>query len=822
MLTPIHNPVLIMALAMGMFLVVPLLFERLRLPSIIGLILAGALVGPDGLNLLERDETIQLLGTVGLLYLMFVAGLELDLVGFIKHRTSSLTFGLLTFAFPMLLPLALIPFFDLSWAATILIGAIVASHTPIAYPIASRLGISKNPAITAAMGGTLVTDTLSLVVLAIVSSYVDGASSVQFWIIKFSLLAAFCFVVLQGLPRLGRWFFRYVGNQPIAQYAFLLTALFGTAFLAEELNSKDLIGAFLAGLALNRLVPDTSALMNRLQFVGNSLFMPFFLLSVGMLVDVQVLTDPTVWFLAAMLSVILLVGKGLAALVSQRLFNYSPAQGFLMLGMSLPQAAATLAVTFVGYDIGLFDESMINAVVVLIMLSCLLGPWLVERYGRKVGLESDLPAAALDTPQRLLIPIGTSRSSETLLDLAAMLREPGSSEALFPLAVVTNDDTVQSQVASAEKRLANTVMHAAGADVPTTPLVRIATNTVVGTLRAVSEQRISDVVMTLEPDQNSWLFGSALEQLLASSDCTVWAARLNAPVNTHKRAVLLLPPLSDHHPSYQQSIRALKLLANRLSMPLLGLVIQTGAERIARHFAAVKPDIEQTFETVSWDGLSTRLSKLDTSDLCVLFSFRRGSLTWTQALTRLEHSLIEGHIPGLPANSHQPAPFSLLVHYASEPNAAADLQVTNVPAALAAERVMCNVPESNLHDVIETLLQQEFVRTPERCTEALTCLFNDPTGFEVEVLPEALVAHARIDIPQTLMFLVTSTAQLTYHNQARQVAGLLLSPIDDPLERHHEELAAFANFLHEQGGRLCHAQSFQDLFQIPAVAATPS
>jgi hypothetical protein len=135
---------------------------------------------------------------------------------------------------------------------------------------------------------------------------------------------------------------------------------------------------------------------------------------------------------------------------------------------------------------------------------------------------------------------------------------------------------------------------------------------------------------------------------------------------------------------------------------------------------------------------------------------------------------------------------------------------------------MCNVPESNLHDVIETLLQQEFVRTPERCTEALTCLFNDPTGFEVEVLPEALVAHARIDIPQTLMFLVTSTAQLTYHNQARQVAGLLLSPIDDPLERHHEELAAFANFLHEQGGRLCHAQSFQDLFQIPAVAATPS
>ncbi|MEM7736691.1 MAG: hypothetical protein AAF267_12975, partial [Deinococcota bacterium] len=475
---------------------------------------------------------------------------------------------------------------------------------------------------------------------------------------------------------------------------------------------------------------------------------------------------------------------------------------------------------FVGYDIGLFDESMINAVVVLIMFSCLLGPWLVERYGRRVGLESDLPAATLDTPQRLLIPLDTELdtgySSNELIDLAAMLREPGSGEALFPLAVVTSDDTVQSQVASAEKRLAHTVMHAAGADVPTTPLVRIATNTVVGTLRAVSEQRISDVVMALGTDQRSWLFGSALEQLLASSDCTVWAARLNAPVNTHRRAVVVLPPLADHHPSYQQSVRALKLLANRLSMPLLGLVVQAGAERIARHFAAVRPEVEQQFETVTWDELGTRLGKLAASDLCILLSVRRGSLTWSQALTRLEQSLISGESTGSSIDVARKVPYSLLIHYASEPNE--NLQVTNVPAALTAERVLCGVPESSLHTVIERLLQQEFVQTPERCTETLACLFNDPKGFEVEVLPDAFVAHARIDIPQTLMFLVTSNAQLNYHSQARQVAGLLLSPIDDPIERHHEELAAFANFLHEQGGRLCRAQSFQDLFQLPAAA----
>lgn len=799
MLPTINSPVLIMALAAAIFLLIPLVFERLRLPSIVGLILAGAAVGPFGLGLLERDDTIQLLGTVGLLYLMFVAGLEIDLPDFIKHRRSSLTFGLLTFAFPMLLPLAFVGVLPFSMAGILLVGAIVASHTPIAYPIASRLGVAKNPAVTAAMGGTLVTDTLSLVVLAIIASYVEGASSWMFWVEKFALLGAFVFAVMQGLPRLGRWFFRYVGSQAMFQYLFLLVALFGSAFLAEQVRSKDLIGAFLAGLALNPLVPDTGALMNRMQFIGNSLFIPFFLLSVGMLVNVQVLASPEVWLLAGLLTLILVTGKLLAALVHQRLFHYSRAQMLLMLGLSLPQAAATLAVTFVGFDIGLFDENMVNAVVVLIMVSCLIGPWLVERYGRRVGLENEQAVTASDEPQRVMVPLAQQIPSEGLIDLAGLLREPTSQEALFPLAVVDGSGSTTTQVASAEKRLAHAVMYAAGADLPTTPLVRIATNSVEGILRAMREQRISDVVMALEPARESWLFGSSLQQLLASSDTSVWAARLSSPLNTFSQVSVLLPPLVDHHPGYQRSLRTLTLLASRLARPLHGVVIQGSAPRIQADFAAVRPNLDARFSSVTWGEVPAYVTTLTETDLVVLLGVRRGSLTWSAALGRLEQRLLSE------------SELSLLLHYANEP--AERPYAPNIPTALSAERVLCGVGASELREVVTPLLQASFADTPELYDETLACLFNDPTGFAVEVLPEAFVAHARIDIPQPLMFMVTSPEALYHHGQTRRVAGVLLSPIDDAPERHHEQLATLANFLHRHGDSMCQAQSFDELLQ---------
>lgn len=799
MLPTIDSPVLIMALAAVIFLLVPLIFERLRLPSIVGLILAGAAVGPFGLGLLERSETIQLLGTVGLLYLMFVAGLEIDVPDFIKHRRSSLTFGLLTFAFPMLLPLAFVGVLPFSVAGILLVGAIVASHTPIAYPIASRLGVAKNPAVTAAMGGTLVTDTLSLVVLAIIASYVEGASSWLFWIEKFALLAAFVFVIMQGLPRLGRWFFRYVGSQATAQYLFLLVALFASAFLAEQVRSKDLIGAFLAGLALNPLVPDTGALMNRMQFIGNSLFIPFFLLSVGMLVNVQVLASPEVWLLAGMLTAILLVGKLLAALVHQRLFHYTRAQMLLMLGLSLPQAAATLAVTFVGFDIGLFDENMVNAVVVLIMVSCLIGPWLVERFGRHVGLENEQLATLEDTPQRLLLPITQQASSERLIDLAGLLRDPSTKEALFPLAVVDGSGSTATRVVSAEKRLAHTVMYAAGADLPTTPLVRIATNSVIGTLRAVHEQRISDVLLALEPERESWLFESPLQQLLAGSTASVWAARLHVPPNTFERITVFLPPLVDHHPGYQRSLRALTLLASRLARPLHGVVIQGSAPRIQADFTAVRPSLDARFSSLTWGEVPAHVAALTETDLVVLLGVRRGSLTWSSALGRLEHRLLTENR------------LSLLLHYASEPSE--QPHASDIPKALTPERVLCGVNESDLREVVTPLIQTALAQTPELYDEAMVCLFNDPSGFSVEVLPEAFVAHARVDIPQTMMFMVTSPIALHHHEQTRRVAGVLLSSLDDPPEYHHEQLATLANFLHRYGDTMCQAQSFDELMQ---------
>jgi len=286
---PITDPVLIVALAMLLFLTAPLLFERLRVPGIIGLIVAGAVVGPHGLGLLARDPTIVLLGTVGLLYLVFLAGLELDLHRFAEYRQRSIGFGLISFSLPMLLSVLVMPLLGFGWAAAILMGSIIGSHTLLAYPIASRLGLLKNAAVTTVVGGTLVTDTLALAVLAVVAGSLDGEITVGFFVRLFGILGLYVALVVLGVPRLGRWFFRNTPGQAPAEFVFLMVVLFASAALADLAGAQPIIGAFLAGLTLNRLIPNQGPLMNRVRFVGNALFIPFFLISVGMLVDARVL-----------------------------------------------------------------------------------------------------------------------------------------------------------------------------------------------------------------------------------------------------------------------------------------------------------------------------------------------------------------------------------------------------------------------------------------------------------------------------------------------------------------------------------------------------
>lgn len=357
---PLKNPVLLFSLILFIILFAPIVLNKLRIPHLIGLIIAGAIIGPNGLNLIARDMSIILFGTVGLQYIMFLAGLEIDLADFKKNSGKSLVFGLLTFLIPMALgTFAGLYVLHFSWATSILLASMFASHTLIAYPIISKLGVSKNRAVNITVGGTMITDTLALLVLAVIAGMQTGEINQEFWIRLGVSVIVFGLVVMLLFPIIGRWFFKRFDDN-ISQYIFVLAMVFLGCTLAELAGIEAIIGAFLAGLSLNRLIPHTSPLMNRIEFVGNALFIPFFLIGVGMLVDYKAfIKDWKTIEVAGIMTFVAILGKYLPALITQKIFGFSKDERRLIFGLSNAQAAATLAAVLVGFNI-IVDYNKVN------------------------------------------------------------------------------------------------------------------------------------------------------------------------------------------------------------------------------------------------------------------------------------------------------------------------------------------------------------------------------------------------------------------------------------------------------------------------------
>ena len=346
---PLADPVLKFLIILLIILGAPLLLNKIRIPPLLGLIIAGAVIGPHGFNLVLRDSSIILSGTAGLLYIMFLAGLEIDMGDFKRNSLRSLTFGLYTFCVPMALGIvAGYYLLGFSWLTSVLLASMFASHTLIAYPIISKLGISKNNAVCITVGGTMITDTLALLVLTIVVALSTGNADDMFWVRLGLSITAFTLFVLLGFPLIGRWFFKRVHDN-ISQYIFVLAMVFLGAFLAQLAGLEAIIGSFLAGLALNRLIPATSPLMNRVEFVGNAIFIPFFLLSVGMLIDYRAFfTSFETIKVGAVMIVVATAAKFIAAWLTQKTFRMSVDQRRVIFGLSNAQAAATLAAVLVG------------------------------------------------------------------------------------------------------------------------------------------------------------------------------------------------------------------------------------------------------------------------------------------------------------------------------------------------------------------------------------------------------------------------------------------------------------------------------------------
>ncbi|MBN2109920.1 MAG: cation:proton antiporter [Methanosarcinaceae archaeon] len=638
---PLHEPVLIFSLSMLVFLIAPLLFKSFRLPGMIGIILAGALIGPNALHILDRDETIVLLGEIGLVYLMFIAGLEININKFIEKIDRSLVFGTLSFLIPQLAGTAAGYYvLGLSFTEAVLFASVFASQTLLAYPVIKKLGIVNNEAITAAIGATLLTDTMTLMILAVVTSSLDGSLDMFFWIRLLLGMAVFFLGSLLIVPRIARWFFGKLTEESYFEFLFVLAIAFILAYLAEIAGIEPIIGSFLAGLLLNRLIPNTSPLMNRIEFAGNALFIPFFLLSVGMLTNIHSFLEGGdqltlgLWMIGVMF-----FAKLGAAWITGKMYRYNGDQIMSMFGLSIGHAAAALAIVLVGFEAGLFNESMINAVMIMILAVGVISPQIVETYGNRVSLTDSITCKPLEADARILVSFSTqSTYKQLLMDLALMIREKRSSEPLHVLSVVKhNAYDSEKKVAEAEKMLLETINYAACAEVPVKTHVRLGYNVASGIMGAVLENRISAIVIGWDgvhsPKES--ILGSVIDQVLRGTKKLVLVSMIRNPLCNTKGITLIIPHGMDHNSGFCTLADYIKKIAESTSAPLKAMVVSEDPAKYKEFFNGSGSDISITFEGMEkWKALVDSLSARGTGqdELIIIASTRRDTPGWHSIL----------------------------------------------------------------------------------------------------------------------------------------------------------------------------------------------
>ena len=645
---PIHDPVLIVAIAMASFLIMPLITERLHLPDIIGIVLAGVIVGPHGLGLLERDETIQLLGTVGLLYLVFLAGLEVDLGDLSRKRRRAISFGVITFLVPQLIgTLGAIVFFDYGIASAVLLGSVFSSHSFLALLIAKRMNLTERELVIAVIGGTVITDTLALFVLAVVAQSTTGAFGPLFLLQLLAQTAIFATIVVFGVPILGRWFFKRVTDGG-AHFTFMMTVLFTCGYVAHKAGLEPIIGAFLSGLAMNRLVPHSGALANRAFFFGNSIFVPFFLLSVGMLIDLRmVVSDLKTIEMAIFMTITVTLCKGGAAWLMRTFFGYGRDEVVVAWGLSLPQAATTLAVVLVGHDLELFDDAVLNATIVMVFVTCFLGPLLVQIAGRRIAdaAPHHAPTAKENSHQRILLPLANPTSSHNLLDMAVAMRRPLVDEPILPMSVASNEEAV----ATSEKLLADSVLHLAASDVPVRPVIRVDLNPVNGILRAMQEMRASTLMVGWNGPQTYWqrhfhLSRGLIDELIEDTTNQLFVVRLTRPLSVIERIVLVIPDHASSEFGFAELIGDCKLMAKRIGANMLVCGETSNNDDLRDEIERTAPPVPLEYgeEKPGQDIPKYLAPQLKETDLVFIVGCREGTASWDTKWNRLP-SLIAHH-----------------------------------------------------------------------------------------------------------------------------------------------------------------------------------
>ena len=650
---PIDNPVLKFLLILLIILFAPLLLNRLRIPHLLGLIIAGAIVGPFGFNLMERDSSIILSGTAGLLYIMFLAGLEIDHDDFKKNSRKSLVFGMYTFLIPMTLGIITgVYILQFSLISSVLLASMFASHTLIAFPILSKLGVTRNRAVTITIGGTMITDTLALLVLTVIVGMSKGTVGPSFWIKILISLLIFGSIVLGLFPIIGRWFFKRF-NDNVSQYIFVLVIVFTGAFLAELAGIEPIIGAFLSGLSMNRLIPRTSALMNRVEFVGNAIFIPFFLIGVGMLINFRSFVNFETIKVAVVMTIVATLAKFLAAWLTQKQFKYTRDERDIIFGLSNAQAAATLAAVIVGYNvitgtdsngapIRLLNEDVLNGTIFMILVTCTIASFAAQRGAKNIALEESADNGDADVMERerILITVSNEETVDDLVQLSASIKQKGKKSRLFALNVISTDDYDDQADKDARKILEKAIIHASATDNRLSDLLRYDTDVVNAITNTIKEQKITYLIMGLHQKKQitESFLGNLTERLLLQSNATTLIFKPMQPLGTVSRYLVIVPDKAEKELGFPFWLHKVWSLAKNTGTKI---VFYSSAHTL-NHLKEVcsKQSVGTEYkEFENWDNFNTLNAEVKVNDSFLIIMSRKENPSYHPAMNRIHHFL---------------------------------------------------------------------------------------------------------------------------------------------------------------------------------------
>lgn len=788
---PIHDPLLIFAIVMLNVLVAPILAEKLRLPAILGLILSGVIFGPHLFGIIERDRTIELFGSIGILYIMFQAGLEINLSEVKKNKSHSLGFGFLTFIIPLFLGyFSGVFLLHMTPLQAILFASMFSSHTLLTFPIVSKLGLSKRTEVSTSIGGTIITDTLALLILAVVIKMYSGNIDSSFWIKLIISMTIYTLFIIFIFPKITRWFFRKYSNENgIEEYVFIFTSLFAISYLAHFAGLEPIIGAFLVGLSLNRLIPEKSVLMNRIHFVGESLFIPYFLISVGMIIEPKAfISDFETWKVSIIMGACVLISKYLSAEIFGYFAKYEKEQRRLVFGLTVNQAAATLAAVLIGYEIGIFNESVLSGTIFMIILSTFVGAFQTNSAVKIILSKVQKTSKNKNTfiNDRLLLSVSNPKNISFLSDLAFYVSKE-ENHAIYPLNIVNDDESLEHNLEKSEELLTKVIMKAVEANKNVTPLTKIDKNISEAIGKTCKEYRISKVIIGWS--KKSRIFRNIFESNYAenyikNSKEMVLVAKIIEKIEVSRNTILVVPPFITLQKGFSDAFKVVLHLAKDLNDKLIVISDQETIEDIMKLNFSKKQEMK-CIALKSFKRITEEIEKIiSPNDLIVQMCARNWEISWRLDFEKLSYSL------PVDFKNHS---FIGLYPYSFDEE---DKETTQIFIkdeffkSIEPQDLVISEKESNLKEVIIKYNHEN----PSEFSILLEDLLKEK---HIELSHDVALIHSHnsnIESPKIVLVLSKNRVSVGEYSKDYKLIILLLSPKEMELKEHLGILAEIAKF----------------------------